>query len=143
MTRTVARQHCGSEFEVAGQLHLHQLGSQEQEQGGIELTPLDRSRAFEMRPEIEAEDIDHLHRRIVSADRTQSLEVSLAGLSGDDEELADACPLLPGLDKFVHDPVKRSPAERGSPWKGAGRSMHPVLDSGGANYAEPLRQIVR
>jgi hypothetical protein len=69
--------------------------------------------------------------------------VGLAGLCGDDDELADACPLLPRLYKFVHDPMKRSSSERRATRKAARRLMDPVLDNGSPQDAECLGEVVR
>src|SRR3954471_11555017 len=97
----VPRQDAGRHFEVLGQLHPDQMRSQEEQQRGVELAPLNRCLALQHRAEIDAEDVHHLNRGLVGPDRAERFQVSLARLSRDDEELAHACPLLPGFDKFV------------------------------------------
>jgi hypothetical protein len=68
--------------------------------------------------------------------------VTFARLSGNYEKLADACPLLPRLDKFVHDPVKRAAAQGGSSGEGACRLVNAILDRRDARYAERFREVV-
>jgi hypothetical protein len=143
MPGLVAGEHRGWKLEVAGQLHLHQLRREKQEQGGVQLSALNRRRPLQQRAELNAEDVDHLHSCRIGADGAERFEVGLARLSSNNEELPDACPLLPGLDKFVHHPVKRTAAERGSARKRPSRGVHPIFDGGGADHTKLLGQIVR
>lgn len=122
---------------------MDQLWCKEQKKGRIQLTAVDRGRAVQQRAEVHAEDVHHLNGGFVGANGAQCLEVGLAGLRGNNDELADACPLLPGFDKFVHDPVKRSSPEGRTARKGAARGMHPVFNRGGSGNAECFRQVVR
>ena len=92
--------------------------------------------------EIEAEDVDHLDGGLLGADGAQRLEVGLARLRGEDDELPDACPVFPGLDKFVHDTVQRATPESGASREGAGDGVHPVLDRRCPQDAERGREIV-
>jgi hypothetical protein len=118
--RTISRHDVRSEREVLGQLHADQFGREMEQQRRVQLAALNRSsRLFQERSEIHAEDVDHLHGRAVRPDRAQSLEMRIARLSGEHDELVDACPLFPGLDKFVHDTMQRAAAKRGSSGKGA------------------------
>ena len=79
---------------------------------------------------------------LVGPDRAQGLQVRLAGLGGQDHELADACPLFPGLDKFVHDPMQRAAPERGAAGEVAGRRVDAVFHRRCAQDPEFGRQIV-
>src|SRR5687767_7275961 len=117
MPGTVARQHAGSELDVTGQLHLDEVRRQKQHQGSIQLTSLNRRGSLEQRCEIEAEDVDHLNGGLIGPDGTECFEMSLAGLSRQDQELSYSCPLLPRLDKFIHHTMKRAPPQRGRSWK--------------------------
>src|SRR5689334_4306514 len=77
VARTVALQHLGRDGEVAGQLHVHSLGREMEEQGRIQLAALYRgSRALKQGAEVEAEHIDHLHSRIIGANGAQRFERS-------------------------------------------------------------------
>jgi len=53
------------------------------------------------------------------------------GLGCQNNELADACPLLPSLYKFVHDPMQRLASQSGAARQRMGRRLDPVLDSRG------------
>ena len=65
-----------------------------------------------------------------------------ARLGGEDDELADACPLLPGLDKFVHDPMQRAPPQGGAARERVGRRVDAELHRRRAQDPELRRQIV-
>jgi hypothetical protein len=143
MTRAISGQLAARQIEVLGQFHLDQMRCQEEQEGRIQLSALDRRGSVQQAAEIHAEDVHHLDGCFVGADGAQCLEVCLTGLRSDDEELTDACPLLPGFDKFVHDPVKRSSSESRAARKGASRLMHPVLYGRGSCNGECLGQVVR
>jgi two-component system nitrogen regulation sensor histidine kinase NtrY len=143
LPRPIPGQHAGRQLEVLGKVHPNHLGSEIQQQRRVELAALNRRRrVIEEIAEIEAEDIDDLHFGFVGPDGGEGLQVSFTRLSRDDEEFADACPLFPRLDKFVHHPVQRSAAEGSTAGKRPCRGMDPVLDGGDAGNAERLRQII-
>jgi hypothetical protein len=143
MAGPVASQCSGGQLEVPRQVHPDQLGRQEQEERGVELTTVDRHGAVQQAAEIDAEDVDHLDGGFIGADGAQRLQMDLAGLGGDDEELANACPLLPGFDKFVHHPVKRPSPERRPARKGPGSGVYPVLHCRRSRDPEARGEIVR
>ena len=99
--------------------------------------------SLEQGAEIEGEDVDHLHRGFVGADRAQRFEMRFARLRGEHHELSNACPLFPGLDKFVHDTVQRPTSQGRAPGKGARVGVHAELDRRSPHDAECGRQVVR
>ena len=139
---TVPGQHGGRELEILSQVHSNQVRCKKEKEGRVQLPALDGRMPLQQRAKLDSEDIHHLDRGFVGPERAEGFQMCFAGLSSDDEELPDACPLFPGLDKFVHDPVKRSTSKRGPARKGPGRGVHAVLDRGGACNAEFLGQIV-
>jgi hypothetical protein len=143
MARLVAGQHFRRELKVPRQLHVDQVRSQEQQERRIELAAMDRSRPVQQPAEVDAEDVHHLNRRLIGADRAQCLQMRLTRLRGDDEELTNACPLLPGFDKFVHDPVKRPSPQRRPAWEWAAGGVDPILHCRSAQDSEQLRQVIR
>jgi hypothetical protein len=123
---------------ILRQIHADQLRRQEQEQRSIQLPALNRRRPFQEIAEIEAEDIDDQYFRLIGPNRAERFQVAFARLRGEDEELADACPLLPRFDKFVHHPVKRSAPQRRTARKRAGGCVYSILDGRGTRDAEQL-----
>src|SRR5919107_4018466 len=57
---TKAREHSGCYGKIRGQVHPDQVRRQIQEEGGIELAPMNRSRPVEEFAEVHAEDVHHL-----------------------------------------------------------------------------------
>jgi hypothetical protein len=143
MARLVAGQHFGRERKVARQLHLDQVRRQEQQERSIELTAVDRSRPVQQPAEVDAENVHHLNGCLIGSDRAQRLQMCLTRLRRDDEELTNACPLLPGFDKFVHDPVKRPSPQRRPAWKRAAGGVDPILHRRSPQDSEQLRQVIR
>jgi two-component system nitrogen regulation sensor histidine kinase NtrY len=142
MPGTVAREHAGSEVDVTGKLHLYEVRREKQHQGSIQLTSLNRRGPLEQRPEIEAEDVDHLNRGLIGPDGADCFEMGLAGLSRQNQELSYSCPLFPRLDKFIHHTMKRTPPQRGRSRKRPGCGVYSVLDCWDPGYAMGRRQIV-
>jgi hypothetical protein len=139
----VSGHYLWSEREVPGQLHPDQFRREMEQQRCVQLAALNRrTRLFQERPEIHGEDVDHLHGRTIRADCAQRLEMRIARLSREHYELVDACPVFPGLDKFVHDTVQRPAAKRRSSRKGARRRVYAILDRGSAGNAESQGKIV-
>ena len=128
MSRPVAGKHAGGELEVPGQVHADQVRRQIEHQGGVELASLYRGGTLEQRAEIEAEDVYHLDRCLIGPDRAERLQVCFTRLGGENQEFLDACPVLPGLDKFIHHTVKRASPEGSASGEGPRRGMDAVLD---------------
>jgi hypothetical protein len=122
---------------------MDQVWRQEQQERGIELPAMDRSRPVQQRAEIDTEDVHYLNRRFIGSDRAKCLQMRLTRLCRDDEELTNACPLFPGFDKFVHDPVKRPSPECRPARKRAGGGVDPVFHRRSSQYSERLRQVIR
>jgi hypothetical protein len=132
MTRAVAGKHAGGNLKVGGQVHPDQVRSKIEHQGGVELAPLYGGGTLEQRAEIETEDVHHLYRCLIGPDRAERFQVGFTRLGGQNQEFRDACPVLPGLDKFIHHTVKRAPPEGSAPGEGPRRGMDAVLDYRGA-----------
>jgi hypothetical protein len=64
--------------------------------------------------------------------------VCIAGLRGQNQELTNSCPLLPGLDKFIHHTVQGTPTQRGSSREWPHCCMNAVLDGGSPGH--PVRR---
>jgi len=143
VSRTIAAEHLGSDREIARDLHMDQVGGEKEHERGVQLATVDGGAgALQQGAELEAEDVDDLHRGLVGPDGTQRLQVRLAGLGGEDHELPDACPPLPGLDKFVHDPMQRAAAEGCAAREVVGLLVDSVLQRRHANDPELRREIV-
>ena len=142
MPRPVAREHGGGQVEIPGHLHADQVRRQVEHQRSVQLAALNRCRALQERPEVQAENVDHLYAGLIGPNGAQRLEVGLAGLCRQDNELPNSCPLFPGLDKFIHHTVKRSPPQGGSSGEGPHRRVHAVLDRRRPGHPVGSRQIV-
>jgi hypothetical protein len=121
----VTGKHTGREIEVLRESHIHEMGRQVEHERGIQFSTLHRSPALQQRTEFEAEDVDHLNRGLIGPDGAERLQMCLAGLRGKDQEFSDSCPLLPRLDKFIHDTVKGAAPQRGT----AGERPHCRVDA--------------